>query len=241
MEKIFFISDAHLGAGERDEENYKEQKIISFFKYIQELNCRLFIVGDFFDLWFEYKNAIPNYYFNILRTLADLRDHNIEIDFIVGNHDCWVDNFFPDNLNIRIHRTALDIELQTKRVFIAHGHGILKNKRRDRIMKKIIEHPINIFLYRLLPPDLALPLAKNFSRLSRYHGATKINPEDARGLYIEYARDLLNNGYDAVVLGHTHNARLLHFNDGQYINLGDWITLFSYGLMEDGRFSLNYW
>lgn len=241
MEKIYFISDAHLGSGTDDEEKEKEQKLISFFKYVQQQNGRLFIVGDFFDLWFEYKNAIPNYYFNILKGLADLRENNIEIDFLVGNHDCWVDNFFPKSLKIRVHRTPLDITLHSKRIYIAHGHGLLNTKKKDMLLKKLIEHPFNIFLYRLIPPDLGLPLAKKFSRLSRKYGAQHVNPDDAKGRYVAYAKQLLENGYDAVIWGHTHTARILEHNGGYYVNLGDWLALFSYGLLEDGTFSLNYW
>lgn len=241
MKKYYFISDAHLGAGNKDVERHKEDKLITFFKQIQGSENHLYIVGDFFDVWFEYKHAIPNYYFRILKELSNLRDTGTQIDFISGNHDCWIDQFLKSNLDIRTHLTAQNVTLNNKRIYIAHGHGLLSQKMGDRLLKKVLEHPINIFLYRLIPPDIGLPLAKNFSKLSRKAGGTKMNPEDAKGWYIDYAKSILKDGFDAVILGHTHNARIIDLAGGQYINLGDWITLFSYAKLENGEFTLNYW
>jgi UDP-2,3-diacylglucosamine hydrolase len=241
MKKYYFISDAHLGAGSQLEESLKEQKLISFFKYIQGSENHLFIVGDFFDVWFEYRHAIPNYYFRVLKELSNLRDTGTEIDFITGNHDGWVNQFLNTSLDIRTHQKPIDLTLYDKKIYLAHGHGLLPKKLGDRLLKKMLEHPFNIFLYRLIPPDIGLPLAKNFSRLSRKAGGMKINPEDAKGWYIEFAKSLLCNGYDAVILGHTHAARILDLEGGQYINLGDWITHFSYAKLENNEFTLNFW
>jgi len=241
MKNYYFISDAHLGAGTPEEEKLKEDKLISFFKQIQGIDNHLFIVGDFFDVWFEYRHAIPNYYFRILKELSNLHDTGVEIDFIAGNHDCWIDDFLQKKLNIRTHLHPLDVTLGQKRIYLAHGHGLLPKKRADRILKSILEHPVNIFLYRLIPPDVGLPLARKFSRLSRQAGGMKMNPEDAKGWYIDFAQSLLNNGYDTVILGHTHAARIIDLEGGQYINLGDWITHFSYAKLENNEFTLHFW
>lgn len=241
MEKIYFISDAHLGAGGNEEEKKKEEKLLSFLKHIQTNNSRLFILGDFFDVWFEYKHAIPNKNFRILKALADLTEQGINIDFLIGNHDCWINSFFSRQLGIKTHTKPLDITLQGKRLFLAHGHGLINQKPGDIILKKIIENPINIYLYRLVSPDVGIPVARGISRLSRFFGNKKMNPEDVKGYYIEFAKNRLDDGFDAVIMGHTHTGRVINFDEKVYMNLGDWITLFSYGLLEDGQLSLNFW
>lgn len=241
MAATYFISDAHFGAGTPTEEHYKIEKLISFFRTIQHPGNQLYLVGDFFDVWFEYKHAIPNAYFPILKALADLKEHGVQIDYIVGNHDGWIHDFFPLKLGIAVHRAPVDIQLDSKRVYLAHGHGILNTRWRDKLLKKIIDHPLNIFLYRLLPPDVALPLAKKVSTWSRERNQEHADPDDIKGLYLSFAQKLLAQEFDAVILGHTHAPRIHYFGERVYMNLGEWIKKFSYGCLNQGTFTLEFW
>lgn len=242
MKKIFFISDVHLGADSPAEEHKKKEKLLSFFRYIQQSGTRLFILGDLFDVWFEYRFAIPREYFYILRALYDLREAGIQIDFIVGNHDFWVDDFFPEELGIQTYRKPLSIELHSKKIFIAHGHGLLKSNIGDKILKKIFENQLNISLYRLLSPEIGIPLAKFISKWSRRNGFIHENPTEIILKYSELVKSLNQNAnYDAYIMGHSHVPVLKQLGNTIYLNPGDWVKNFSYGQLENGEFSLNFW
>lgn len=243
MAAIYFISDAHFGAGSPATEQKKLKLLKGFFRHICLPQNRLVIVGDFFDVWFEYKNAIPNDYFPVLRTLADLTDAGVKIDFLTGNHDCWMDQFLPDVMGITTHYKPIVLNEQGKHIYIGHGHGLLGQKKLgDKLLKSIIESPINIFLYRLLSPDIGLPLARKMSQKSRQHGEKRGNQELFFKHYEDFAlRTLAESDYDALIFGHTHTPMLRTIDGKTYLNTGDWIHHFSYGKLKNGELTLNYW
>ncbi|MBN1352270.1 UDP-2,3-diacylglucosamine diphosphatase [candidate division KSB1 bacterium] len=241
MKNYYFISDAHFGAHNQKLEFKKLNRLFSFFEHIQKAESHLFILGDFFDVWFEYKNAVPNRHFRLLNELFKLIENGIKVDFVAGNHDYWLHDFLEREIGLRIHQRPIDINLDGNRFFIAHGDGLIKSQRTSRLLSYITKHPINIYLYRLLPPDLAIPLAAFCSKLSR--GDTAKSPKKHRqhGNFEKFALNKLVNGFDGVILGHTHKPALLHFNDKSYLNTGDWVYHFSYGMLKNGKLSLNYW
>jgi len=242
MEKIFFISDVHLGAGSAKEEQKKKEKLLAFFRHIRQSETRLFILGDLFDVWFEYRYAIPREYFHILRTLCDLREVGVAIDFIVGNHDFWVHDFFPKELGIQIYRKPLGIELQSKKIFMAHGHGLLKSDIGDKILKKIFENRLNIYLYRLLSPEIGIPLAKLVSKWSRRNGFIEENPAQIVLKYSKLVESLNQKAkFDVYIMGHSHVPVLKQVGDTIFLSTGNWVNHFSYGQLENGKISLNFW
>jgi len=166
MEKIFFVSDAHLGSGEKSD-HQTEQKLLDFINHVKKHGDRLYIVGDLFDFWFEYRSVIPRTYFNVLIALRTLVTNGIKVNFITGNHDFWVDSFFRQDLEISVHEAPLEVTIDGYRLFIAHGDGLAKKDTGYRLLKKVLRHPINIRFYRLLHPDVAFALAGFFSRTSR--------------------------------------------------------------------------
>ncbi len=239
MKKYFFISDIHIGAGESSTERNKLKKLASFFDFIKNENSELFIVGDMFDFWFEYKYAIPSITYPTLFEISKLIEAGVEVHFLPGNHDSWTRNFFSDQMQFTVHRETLDVTLYSKKLFLFHGDGILKKDTGYRFLKKIFRNPVNICLYRWIHPDIGIPLAKFMSHTSRNHTAGKeLHHQDE---YLEYARKKFDQGYDAVILGHSHQP-LYHDNDGKiFINLGDWLFHNSYGLLDEHGLSLNYW
>lgn len=239
MEKAFFISDIHIGSGAKSEEEKKLNQLISFFNYINQSGNQLFIVGDLFDFWFEYNHVVPNSYFKIFYQIHELVKNNVAVHFLPGNHDSWVKNFFTDQVGMRVHPEILTFEIQGKQLFLFHGDGISKKDVGYRILKKIFRSPINIFLYRLLHPDIGIPLAKLMSTGSRKHTAGKeLNDEED---YINFAMEKFNLGFDCVIVGHTHKPLHKKINNHVLLNLGDWIDYFSYGKLEGGNLTLNYW
>ncbi len=229
-QKIFLFSDAHLGSGSTEQEQEKEEKLLSFFGKVEAEASRLYIVGDLFDFWFEYKQLIPKNFQRVLNHLSQLRDKGIAIDYLCGNHDFWLGDFLPDELGIPVHRDSLEVELQGKKVYLSHGDGLARSDWGYRILKKILRNKINIWLYRQLPPDLSIPLAKFVSGSSRNYTAgreTKFLEE-----YRQFAEEKIKSGFDMVILGHTHQPNLEKIDGGIYVNLGDWFKHFSYAVLE---------
>lgn len=237
MSRIFFISDAHLDTQGNNEETEKEQLLLDFFQYVEKNGEGLFIVGDLFDFWFEYRTVVPRRYFRIIFALKKLVDGGVKVEYITGNHDFGMDNFFETDLGIPIHQESLDITIDGKRLYVAHGDGLAKKDIGYRLLKKVLRNPLNIKLYRLLHPDIGFNLAQFFSNLSRNH--REIKNRDAE--YQQYAKARFAQGFDAVILAHTHQPQEFNEEDHIYINTGDWITHFTYGKLEDGKMTLGYW
>jgi len=241
MKIFYFISDSHFGSDEPEREKIKQNQLFSFLEEISKGDSHLYILGDFFEIWFEYKNAMPKCYFHILVALSRLVESGVGIDLIVGNHDYWVHNFLQREIGIRVHQKPVDVMLHGKRFYIAHGDGLIKSNIASVILSGITKNPVNIFLYRLLSPDFSIPLASFSSKLSRNRNSRNVNPDDVKGKYAKFAQRKLMSGFDGVILGHTHQPVLTKYGDKVYLNTGDWLETFSYGKLDNGNLSLNYW
>lgn len=229
---LYIFSDAHLGATDSTNEEQRLQKISELFELIKEDGDRLIILGDLFDFWFEYENAIPNEYMKMLTMLAELRKGNVKIDYVAGNHDFWMGDFFPTQMGIEIYRDEFELTYQGRRIHLLHGDGLAKRDVGYRILKKVFRNRLNIWLYRKIPPDWGIPLAKYVSGASRKHTSPseKLQRVEKKFSvdYENYAREKLKKGFDVVVLGHLHFPSLEKFESGYYINSGDFIRNFSY-------------
>lgn len=239
MANSYFISDAHLGMSDSSTEELKEEKLLSFLKHVAESGERLFIVGDLFDFWFEYRTVIPRGFSRILTALRDLHDSGKELHYIAGNHDFWMRDYFPKELGIPIHVDNLEYTINGKRFFIEHGDGIAKKDVGYRILKRIFRNRINIFLYSLLHPDIGIPLAKWVSSGSRQHTTKRGRTDDSD--YIQRAQQKFDEGFDYVIFGHLHRPDLKKFGDKIYLNLGDWMKLFTYAVFDGEKLKLEKW
>ncbi len=239
MEKIFFISDIHFGGGCETLEQEKLNRLTSFVNYINQPGNHLYIVGDLFDFWFEYRHVVPNQYFQVLYRLHKLIENNITVHFLPGNHDNWIRNFFAEQIKIRIHPEIFRTDIHSKKILLFHGDGISKKDIGYRILKKIFRNPVNIFLYRLLHPDFGIPLAKLVSAGSRKHtSGREFNDEQD---YLQFAMKQFNQGIDYVIVGHSHKPLYRKIDNHILLNLGDWIYHFSYGKLEAGYLTLHQW
>ena len=239
MEQVFFISDIHFGAGTEAEEQEKLKQLTSFFNFINHQGNQLYIVGDLFDFWFEYQHVVPNQYFKVLYPIHQLIKNNVTVHFLPGNHDSWIRNFFTEQIGIIVHPDIFPSEMQSKKVFLFHGDGISKEDTGYRILKKIFRNRVNIFFYRLVHPDIGIPFAKLMSMGSRKHTAGRQFDDEQD--YLDYAIEKFNQGYDYVIVGHSHRPLFKKVNNHVLLNLGDWINHFSYGKLERGNLTLNYW
>jgi len=236
----FFISDIHLGHDSAEAEDAKLNRLDSFFEQVSSEGDYLYILGDLFDFWFEYSHAMPKEHLRVLLMLSRLSESGIKIRYITGNHDFWLGNMLSDEMDIEVFRDSVEVEHQGKKIFLIHGDGLASGDTGYRILKRILRNKLNIFLYRLIPPDIGIPVAKWCSRLSRGHTSTRRKMEFLDE-YRTWAERKLSDGYDCVMIGHTHVPEKIEFDSGIYINTGDWFEHFSYAVLENGEFRLERW
>lgn len=236
-DKAYFISDAHLGMplGLYDS---RETVVPQFIKSLRNQARYLYIVGDLFDFWIEYRHAIRPIYFPVLGALRELVESGVEVHYCAGNHDFALGPFLSDTIGLIIHSDPVTLPMFGKQVHLFHGDGTLKKDVGYRILKKILRNPVNQRLFRLLHPDLGVALASFFSGSSRKFLGFLIN-EARLSEYRVAARKILDNGADVVVFGHTHHPELTRFDDGKiYCNTGEWIRRYTYACMTPRSFDL---
>lgn len=235
----YFISDVHLGLGPRDIEKKKENLLLAFLKDILPATDHLFILGDLFDFWFEYGTVIPKGFHRTLAALQDFTDRGIPVDYLAGNHDFWMDDFFPMELGIRVHPDPFEVDVDGKRVYLHHGDGIAEKDVGYRLLKPVLRNRLAFRLYRWLHPDVGVRLARGSSRTSRSYTATKdFGEQEAMAAF---AARRIRSGADIVIMGHRHQPLRMELSGGVYINLGDWISHRTFAEMKDGTIALRTW
>jgi len=233
------MSDAHLGSDDPEREKVKLDKLFSFFKRVKDDGSALYILGDLFDFWFEYRHAIPKQHLKVVFRLAALVEQGIPVHYITGNHDFWLGNFLADEVGVAIHRDHYEANIDGLRLFMIHGDGLSPSDWKYRaFVRAPLRNPLAIWLYRLIPPDWGIPLAKAVSSHSRQMTADR-EPAFLKD-YEDYAEKKLSEGFDAVLIGHVHYPVFRKFDNGIYVNTGDFYHHFSYARLDRGRFSLEY-
>jgi UDP-2,3-diacylglucosamine hydrolase len=228
---IYFVSDHHLGLGERTADKRREQDLIRFLKLI-EADCeQLFILGDLFDYWFEYNTVIPKEHIRLLVALAALAER-VPVHYLIGNHDFGHNTFFEDELGIRIYRSDLEITLHGKQFYLAHGDGKAWNDTGYLVLRSILRNHLALWLWKWLHPDIGVGLAAAVSRRSRAYTSEKNYGNERDGLEC-FAEQRIQAGADFVLMGHLHKPVIKTFAGqtpegkqycGTYINTGDWLT-----------------
>ena len=233
--KIYFLSDFHLGAPDHSTSLVREKKIVSFLEEIKKDAAVIFIVGDMFDFWYEYRKVVPKGFVRLLGKLAELTDGGIQIHFFVGNHDMWMTDYFQRELNIPVYFEPTAFEFNNKKFLIGHGDGLGPGDHGYKTIKKIFRNPVCKWLFGILPPYIAMAIADYFSRKSREStgkGAEEIFLGEEKEWLITYSKEVLQKQYyDYLIFGHRHLPIDFSLgNNSRYINLGDWIRYFSYAV-----------
>jgi len=235
---IYFLSDFHLGAPNPAASLEREKKIIRFLQSIEATAKEIFIVGDMFDFWYEYRHVVPKGYVRLLGKLAQLTDSGILIHFFVGNHDMWMKNYLQKEVNIPVYFQPKEFVFANKNFLVGHGDGLGPGDRGYKFMKKIFRNPLCQWLFGMLPPVIGIGMANYFSRKSREAVAEteqQFLSEENEWL-ITYSKEVLaKKHYDFFVFGHRHLP--IDFNlspTSRYINLGDWVRHFTYAIF-DGK------
>ena len=227
---IYFISDVHFYLDDNETERVKFEKVSKLFDEIIAKQASLFIVGDFFDFWYEYKTVVSRRYFKILCKLRQLATSGCEVHYIGGNHDFWLYDFMKNDVGLILHYEPVEIEIDDKKFYIAHGDGIDPEDKGYLFLKKILRNAFFIKLFSFIPPAIAFGVAKFVSGTSRkYDKNTSEIIQKNREKLKRYASEKFKLGFDYVVLGHYHLPEEYYEGEKTYLNCGDWLNNFTYG------------
>lgn len=237
--KYFFVSDLHFGLLDRDSEKQREKEFVEFLKYCNGKIDKLFILGDLFDYWFEYKRVIQKGYFRTFTALQNLVDAGIEVHYFIGNHDFMHRDFFEKTIGVILHEKELEINLDGKKFFLGHGDGLVENDLGYKILKSILRNKIIQKLYSFFHPDFGIWLASSSSKKSRDY-TTEKSYGKIDGLF-ETAKKKIEEGFDFVLFGHSHIKRQAKYKDGEYINLGTWLSKPCYAEFDGNKLKIIEW
>ncbi|MDH3649730.1 MAG: UDP-2,3-diacylglucosamine diphosphatase [Saprospiraceae bacterium] len=244
MSKFYFASDFHLGIDARVSSREREKQIVRWLDSIQDDALEIFLVGDVFDFWFEYRSVVPKGHSRLLGKLAQIRDKGIPIQFFTGNHDMWMFSYFEEELGIAIHRQPVMRVLAGKKFFIGHGDGLGPNDGGYKFIKRVFSSPVSQWLFARLHPNLTFSLARFWSSKSRETAAAKNEflGKDNEWL-VQYANHKLHElDVDYFVFGHRHLPINCLLDNGisRYFNLGDWLHYNSFGVFDGSEMHLDF-
>ncbi len=235
--KYYFISDCHLDALNHENCLEREKKLVAFLEEIKSQAKALYLLGDIFDFWFEYKYVVPRGYVRFLGKLAELSDSGVEIHYFTGNHDIWTFSYFEKEFNVQMHRKPCLFKIEEKKFFIGHGDGLGPCVKRFNFLKNIFTCWFFQRLFALIHPTLAFSIADFFSKRSRKIHADSdcIYKGDDKESLVVYIKSVLEKEhFDYFIFGHRHLPIDMRINDSRYINLGEWTNKGAYAVF-DGR------
>ncbi|WP_342646637.1 UDP-2,3-diacylglucosamine diphosphatase [Mucilaginibacter sp. CSA2-8R] len=241
--KIYFASDIHLGALGYQSSRDREARIVRWLDSIKHDAHELFLVGDVFDFWFEYKTVVPRGYIRFLGKLAELVDSGIKLYLFKGNHDMWMFDYFVKELNATIISDELILERQGKKLYLHHGDGLGPGDNKYKMLKKIFRSPLCQWMFERLHPNLGVGIANRWSQHSRLANADGQEQKLFENEWlVSFARDVLKTAhYDYFIFGHRHIPMVIDLSAGsKYVNLGEWIFSNSYAVMQNGTVQLCY-
>ena len=243
--KVYFLSDFHLGAPNDTESRKREDRLVRFLQDARKDAGIIFIVGDIFDFWFEYKTVVPKGFVRILGTLAQLADEGIQLHIFTGNHDLWMQDYLSKELNAKLYFEPQEFTIHNKQFLIGHGDGLGPGDNGYKRLKKIFTNPICQWLFRWLHPDAGIQLANYFSRKSRAKTGNADElflGEDKEWLILYTKEQAKTRAIDFFIFGHRHYAMDFKINEkSRYINLGDWIRLNTYAVFDGNELQLLTW
>lgn len=239
--KIFFASDFHLGAPNYEDSLVREKRIVRWLESIRNEAAEIYLLGDVFDFWFEYKYAIPKGFVRLQGKIAELTDAGIKIYWFIGNHDMWIFDYIPKELGVQIIREEITKVYNGKKFFIGHGDGLGPGDKGYKFLKKVFRNRMCQWLFARLHPNFGIGLANYSSRSSRastgdndaiYYGEKEMLTQFCKS-------KLKEEHFDYFIFGHRHFPMNIELNDSsRYYNLGDWIQYFTYGVFDGDKFEL---
>ena len=241
--RIYFCSDNHLGSPNGNLSLEREKIFITWLNQIKIDAQAIFFLGDLFDFWFEYKKVVPKGFTRLFGKLAELSDSGIDLFFFVGNHDCWIGNYFEDELGINVFHKKVDLNIDNYNILIGHGDGLGPGDNKYKFLKLLFRNPILKKLFSFIHPDIGISLGSFLSQKNKIlSGNEKVFESEDKEMLFSYCKDVLKTKYyHFFIFGHRHIPLELDLgNNSKYFNTGDWITHFSYLVYDGNSFNLNY-
>lgn len=241
--KIYFASDFHLGVPDAASSLAREKKIVQWLDTIKTDAQALFLVGDIFDFWFEYRHAIPKGFIRLQGKLAELTDSGLPVYFFTGNHDMWMFDYFTQELNIPVIRQPVSIQVNDKKLYIGHGDGLGPKDYVYKVLKKVFANKLSQWLFARVHPNLGIGLANYWSRQSRIsHTQSEEVYKPGEEWLVFYCTEMeQRQHHDFYIFGHRHLPLDVEINPGsRYINLGEWVNFCSYAEFDGQSVSLKY-
>lgn len=244
MKKIYFASDFHLGIDAKLTSRERERQIVRWLDMIKKDAAAIYLIGDVFDFWFEYRTVVPKGYVRLFGKLAELRDANIPIYFFIGNHDMWMFRYFEEEFGIPIYRKPIIKDIQGKTFMIGHGDGLGPKDYKFKILKKIFANPICQWLFERIHPNLGVGVANYWSQRSRQvHPPIKRFYGPKKEWLVAYANRKLDSiDIDYFIFGHRHLTIDYTLKNGKarYINTGDWLYQNSYAVFDGTNIQIKF-
>ena len=242
--KIYFSSDFHLGVPDYEPSLEREKIIVKWLDEIKKDAEEIYLMGDVFDFWFEYKNSVPKGYVRLLGKLAELCDSGIIVHWFTGNHDMWIFDYLPKEVGVIIHRSPITKEYNGKKFYLAHGDGLGPGDMGYKFIKKVFANPLCQWLFARIHPNLGISMAHYWSRKSRI--ANGIKDEKFHGenewLVIHANEILKKEHFDYFIFGHRHLPLDIKLNEkSRYINTGEWVNYNSYAVFDGNNLELKYY
>lgn len=241
-DKIYFASDFHLGVPNREDSLAREKRVVEWLDLVKKDATEIFLVGDVFDFWFEYRTVVPRGFVRLLGKIAEITDAGIPVHYFTGNHDMWVFDYLPSETGITLHHQPVERTFNGKKFFIGHGDGLGPGDYGYKFIKKIFRNRICQWLFARLHPNFGIGMANFWSRTSRKHTGDddrKFLGDENEWLAI-YCKEILESGHiDYFIFGHRHLPLDLKVGaNSRYVNLGDWIVHYTYAVLEGENLEL---
>jgi len=241
--KVYFASDFHLGVPNAEASKARELKIVRWLDQVKHDAAAILLLGDIFDFWFEYRHTIPKGFIRLQGKLAEITDSGIPVLFFTGNHDMWMFDYFPKELNIPILRDPISTTINGQTFYIGHGDGLGPGDHTYKLIKKVFANKACQWAFARIHPNLGIGIANLWSRKSRISNVKKDEQflgEDE--WLLQYCREVeAKQHHDYYIFGHRHLPLDLPIGDkSRYVNLGEWVNFCSYGVYDGQNLTLEH-
>ena len=243
MGKIYFASDLHLGVPGNTSSEEREKSFVRWLQLVHQDAEALYLVGDLFDFYFEYKSVVPKGHVRLLGQLALMADSGLPIHFFTGNHDMWIFSYFEEELGIKTYRAPIIETLHGKTLMIGHGDGLGPGDKGYKFLKKVFANKVCQWLFERIHPNLGIGIANYWSKESRYANPDQIRFDKDTEWLVHYVQEQLKSkNIDYFIFGHRHLPidHKISGHSSRYINLGEWLYSQSYGVLTEGQFELKF-
>lgn len=235
-ENIYFASDFHLGVPDHKSSLAREKKIVAWLDMAMKDAAEIYLVGDIFDFWFEYRYTAPKGYVRLLGKMAEICDRGIPLHVFTGNHDMWMFDYLPKEIGLQLHRAPIEKNYSGRSFLIGHGDGLGPGDGRYKFLKRFFASSICQWLFARIHPNLAFAIANYFSKRSRISTGKNdgIYLGDENEWLVQYCKETLKKKkYDFFVFGHRHLPLDIKIGDeARYINLGEWVNYCTYAVFD---------